>query len=81
MKGIWILTQDIAVSWLSFVAALAVSLTTLSHIGRSDLKDWEPAFYSFLPMVFFFVGWSIFLGRREIRDLREKVTRICAPQG
>jgi hypothetical protein len=70
----WNLTQDILISWLSFVAAIYVSLTTLSHIARADLKDWQPAFYSFLPMVFFFVGWGIFMNRREIRNLRETIT-------
>jgi hypothetical protein len=45
----WNLTQDIVISWLSF-----------------------------LPMVFFFVGWGIFMSRREIRDLRQTIANLRA---
>ena len=54
--------------------------STLSHIARSDLKDWEPAFYSFLPMCFFFVGLAIVVTRqerrREIRERRDTIAKL-----
>jgi hypothetical protein len=73
MRGI---AQDIVLSALPFAFAMYLSYSTLSHLVRTNLKEWEPAFYSFLPMCFFFVGLSVFISRREIRELRDKIARL-----
>jgi hypothetical protein len=73
MKKVWGLVQDVVLSWLPFVFAIYLSHSTLSHIARTDLKDWEPAFYSFLPMCFFLGGVVNFVNRLEIRRLRDTV--------
>lgn len=64
--------------WLPFVSALYLCYSTLSHIAPSELKVWEPAFYSFLPMAFFFVGAGVHYMQREIRELRSTVARLQA---
>ena len=73
MKRVWGVVQDIVLSWLPFALAVSLSHSTLSHIARTDLKDWEPAFYSFLPMCFFFGGLVSFVNRLEIRKLRDTI--------
>jgi hypothetical protein len=78
MKRIWRVVQDVVFSWLPFVFAIYLSHSTLSHIARTDLKDWEPAFYSFLPMCFFFGGMVSFVNRLEIRKLRDTVAALRA---
>lgn len=76
MKKLSDFLSDLVISALPLVAATPLSLNTLSHIPRADLKDWEPAFYSFLPMCFFFVSLAMFLNRREIRQLRDEVANL-----
>jgi hypothetical protein len=78
MKNIWGLLRDVGMSWLPFVFAIYLSHSTLSHISRAELKDWEPAFYSFLPMCFFLGGWASFVNRLEIRRPRDTVAKLRA---
>jgi hypothetical protein len=78
MKKVWRLVQDIVLCWLPFAFALSLSHSTLSHMVRADLRDWEPAFYSFFPMCFFFTGLASFLNRLEIRKLRDTVGLLGA---
>ena len=81
MRKFWRLTQDIAISWLPFAFALYLAHSTLSRIARTDLKVWEPTFYAFLPMCFFFVGIGLFAGRHETRQLREAIAKLRASAG
>jgi hypothetical protein len=39
-------------------------------------RVWEPAFFSFLPMCFFFVGATISEMRRDIRELTKQVSEL-----
>ena len=76
MKKLWAMSQDIILSWLPFVAALFMSRMTLSAIPAGDLRAWQPAFYGVLPLCFFFVGWAVFMNRREMRQLRGVVANL-----
>jgi hypothetical protein len=78
MKKLWGIAQDIVFSWLPFAFATYLSHSTLSHISPRDLREWEPAFYSFLPMCFFFAGVVGFANRMEIRKLRDTVAALRA---
>jgi hypothetical protein len=78
MKRVWGLVQDIVLGWLAFAFAIYLSRSTLSHIARTDLKDWEPAFYTFLPMCFFLGAMGAFANRLEIRRLRDTVAMLVA---
>jgi hypothetical protein len=82
MKSTRDIVSDLVLSSLPLAFATLLCNSTLSHIARSDLKDWEPAFYSFLPASFFFVGLAIFLNRyqsrREIRELRDTIAKLRA---
>lgn len=79
MKKLWGITWDVIGSWLPFAFAMFLSHLTLSHFARADLiRSWEPAFYSFLPMCFFFVGVVVFVSLRQIRELREAIAKLGA---
>jgi uncharacterized membrane protein len=69
--------------WMPFAFAVYLCNSTLSHIATSEMKVWEPAFYSFLPMAFFFVGAVVYLMQREIRELRGIIAKLqaAAPSG
>jgi hypothetical protein len=67
--------------WIPFVFAIYVCYSTLSLIAPTDLKSWEPAFYSFLPMSFFFVGAAIHYLWREVRSLRSTIAALQAKTG
>ena len=67
--------------WTAFIFATPLCLSTLSHIEPADKRFWQPEFYSFLPMSFFFVGIVIFLLWREVSALRSTVTALQAKVG
>ena len=64
--------------WIPFAFAASLSYLALSNIAPRDMKAWEPAFYSFLPMCFFFVGAVAHRMTREIRELRGAVAQLQA---
>ena len=64
--------------WLPFAFAVYLCYSTLWRLSGSEMKVWEPAFYSFLPMCFFFVGVATFRMEREIRELRAVVGTLQA---
>jgi hypothetical protein len=76
MRGV---VQDTVLSALPLAFATYLSYSTLFHLARTNLKEWEPAFYSFLPMCFFFVGLGLFISRREIRQLRDTIAKLSTP--
>jgi hypothetical protein len=72
--------KDLVISSLPLAFATYLSWSTLFRAAHSDAKHWEPTFYSFLPMCFFFVSLAIFVGRRdsrrEIRELRDTIAKL-----
>jgi hypothetical protein len=65
--------------WLAFIYAVYLCYSTLGRIPPSQAQYWEPAFYSFLPMCFFFAGTAIYVMGRDIRELRKKIAELEAP--
>jgi hypothetical protein len=75
MKKALSVANDVVLCWLPF-AATTYLCTIPFERADPGMRYWEPAFYSFLPMGFFFVGAVAFLGRREIRELRTKLNGL-----
>jgi hypothetical protein len=50
----------------------------MALVMQSDSSSgaWQPAFFSFLPMCFFFVGANTSAMQREIQELRKQVTDL-----
>lgn len=65
------LSHWIPAAFCAFLSAIALTM----QIGP-DAGAWKPAFYSFLPMCFFFAGAVTFQMHREIRDLRKQVADL-----
>ncbi len=60
--------------WTPAAFCAFISLTALSIWGRSSGSGWwQPIFFSFLPMCFFFVGIVTFGMHRELRELRKRL--------
>lgn len=59
-------------------AAFCAFLSLLALIGSisTDAKWWQPAFYAFLPMCFFFVGASMSQIHREVGELRKRLGQL-----
>jgi hypothetical protein len=62
--------------WIPFAFCTFLSLGALSMQIGSDSGAWKPAFYSFLPMCFFFVGAATSRMQREISELRKQLTEL-----
>jgi hypothetical protein len=62
--------------WLPFVFAVFLSCAMLW-----DPKAARPAFYSFLPMAFFFVGSAFLALRREVARLETRLKELEAVNG
>lgn len=69
---------EFVLPWLAFIYAAYLCYSTLSRIPPSQTHNWEPAFYSFLPMCFFFAGAAIYVMGRQIRELRQKIVELEA---
>ncbi len=74
MKPLW----QTLIHWLPFAFAAYLCYSALWRLSGSDMKVWEPVFYSFLPMCFFFGGVITFRMEREIRELRDVVAKLQA---
>ena len=71
--------HETLIAWLPFAFAVGLSFLVLSSL-RQDMKFWEPAFYSFLPMCFFFGAFALHRTMKEVRELREKVAQLEAAE-
>ena len=60
--------------WLPFALALIDSYIVLN--AATGMMPWEPAFYSFYPMTFFFVGFALYSTQRELRDIRDELVAL-----
>ena len=68
---------EFALLWVPFVYALLLCNFALSRTAPGEMmRTWEPAFYSFLPMSFFFAGVVMYYLQREIHDLRNTVQKL-----
>ena len=63
---------------IPFAFAVYLGRVAISNHAPGAMQPWEPAFYNFLPMCFFFVGALIYQMGREIRELRGAVTQLQA---
>lgn len=62
--------------WIPAIFCAFLCLMALSMQIGSDSFAWKPAFYSFLPMCFFFMGMATSNLQREIRELRQRVSEL-----
>jgi hypothetical protein len=63
-------------AFCAFICFLA--LFAAPHTG--NVEWWKPAFLSFLPMCFFFVGAATWQMQTEIRELRKQVVDLQSQQ-
>ena len=73
--------RSLVLHGLPFLFAIFLCQFILSRIPGSEMKSWEPGFYSYLPMCFFFVGVVTFRMEAEIRELRDTVEALQATRG
>lgn len=63
--------------WLPAGYCAFLSLIALFAFTRSpDAQWWRPAFFSFLPLCFFFAGSVTIQMHRELRELRQRVAEL-----
>jgi hypothetical protein len=62
--------------WTPAAFCALISFTALSASSSPDAGWWKPAFFSFLPMCFFFVGSATWQMQKEIHELRKQVTDL-----
>jgi hypothetical protein len=69
-------TRQTIGQWIPAAFCAFLSLLALFGSTVSESKWWQPAFFAFLPMCFFFVGAATSQMQREIRDLRKQVLQL-----
>jgi hypothetical protein len=72
----WILLgAQVLLCALPFFSAFSLSNTVMRSLSESEgsMQLWEPAFYSFFPMPFFFVGVVLVYLLLEVRKLRSEM--------
>jgi hypothetical protein len=63
--------------WVPAGFCAFISLIALSaSISSTDSGWWRPTFFAFLPMCFVFVGIATTQMRRELRELRQRITEL-----
>jgi len=62
------------IHWLPTAFCAYISFTALTR--STDGQWWTPAFFSFLPMCFFYVGAITSQMSKEIRDLKKQLGEI-----
>ena len=68
--------------WLPAIFCGFLSLIALNaSIDAKGSEWWRPAFFSFLPMCFFFVGNVTFQMHRELRELRQRLASVAPDSG
>ncbi len=72
LKAAFYFASDLVLCALPFAMASYLCNVPFDRVDPG-MRYWEPAFYSFLPMVFFFVGAVVFFTRREMRELKERI--------
>lgn len=64
----------------AFCALISIIVPLGSQLSGWDSGTWEPAFYSFLPLCFYWVGTVTSQMHREIRELRSQLTELQQQQ-
>jgi hypothetical protein len=59
-------------AFCAFISLIAV----FAWVRSSDTGWWQPVFFAFLPMCFFFVGAVTFAMHRELRELRKRLADL-----
>jgi hypothetical protein len=67
--------RELISTWTPFVFVVALTQIVLYHMS-GQVRDWEPAFYSFLPLAFFFVAIRTHRMEGELRDIRKRVALL-----
>lgn len=62
--------------WIPAAFCGFVSLIALFGSATLDGRWWQPTFFAFLPMCFFFVGSSMTQMQRELRELRQRLSEL-----
>jgi hypothetical protein len=76
VKKVLNIASELVLAALPFLSAYYVCSSALSRIAPGEMKFWEPAFYSFLPMSFVLLGIIIYMTRSEIRELRGTIAEL-----
>ena len=66
------ITHWIPAAFCAFISLIAL----FASVGSPDSGWWQPAFFAFLPMCFFFVGAATTQMHRELRGLRQRLTEL-----
>ncbi len=64
--------------WVPAVLCAFLSLPALfgSTVSTAGGQWWQPAFFAFLPICFFFVGAANANQRRQVRELRRQLDEL-----
>jgi hypothetical protein len=62
--------------WTGFAFCAFLSGLALFGFLDRDSRWWQPAFYSFLPMCFFYVGSVLASQNKELRELRQRLAEL-----
>ena len=65
-------------NWVPTAFCAALVLTGMVTHFVYYPAEWPISFFAFLPLCFFFVGANTTALNREVRDLREQVSRMQA---
>jgi hypothetical protein len=69
----------IPAAFCAFISLIALfeSIGVSFFFGSTSYQGWwQPVFFSFLPMCFFFVGIGTTQMHREVRELKQRVAEL-----
>jgi hypothetical protein len=62
--------------WIPAAFCGFISLMALFGLVSLDRHWWQPTFFAFLPLCFFFVGSAMTQMHRELRELRQRLWEL-----
>jgi hypothetical protein len=71
-------TLKVLPHWTAFMFSACLSIIALisTVVGYPSSNAWQPAFFSFLPMCFFFMANATSQTQREVNDLRRRLEKL-----